>query len=66
MNNLEKNKYIILYCDKLTKYIEYEFYKIYNDLNLKIINFLSHTENKNINYSNFIQIYNDVYIEEYL
>lgn len=79
MDNLEKNKYIVLYLDgilqqsldsirKENEYEEYNnldvlFKKIYEEYGLKIINFLLNFENKKINNT---EILINIYQDEYI
>jgi len=69
MDNLEKDKYIVLYLDRNEEYEECK--KIYEIYGLKIVHFLLNYENKQKNKEEFntdslIQIYQDDYIEEYI
>jgi hypothetical protein len=71
MDNLEKDKYVVLYLD-LNEYVEYTrldifFKKIYDEYGLKIINFLLNFENIKINNTDIlINIYQDEYIQDYI
>ena len=73
MDNLEKDKYIILYLDENKEYNILNIFskKIYEIYGLKVIHFLLNYENKKINNEEnnnelLIQIYQDDYIEEYI